>query len=140
MTHNKDMPYAVTEWEWFLLQLQCHLTKYKTELYYIATEQPGTLNDKPLRIQISDRATEQWIYQKISKKELHQRNMVYIYAVKEIIRRLLDHFPGLKNNFSLDKDVIFEIMCDTGKASHKIGEVIGTDVTWDEGWVKDLPD
>lgn len=140
MNNDNNMPYTVSEWEWFQLQLQLHLARHKTESYYIGLEEPGTMNSRPLRIRISEKATEYWITQKKSKNELLQMNMVWVYFVRDLVPKLLEYLPALKADFDISKDIIFELLCDTGKASHKIAEVIGNEVAWVESLVKDLPE
>lgn len=43
-------------------------------------------------------------------------NMVWVYVIRDLVQKLLEHFPGLKEDVDINKDLIFELLCDIGKA------------------------
>jgi hypothetical protein len=126
---NKDVPFTVTEWEWLKLQLEIRTIRSETASLWIKRFNFDDENGKVICLIWCDTARKM-VNKKASRDEQISFYETWVSSEQLIFKETLQTLPTLREQFNIEKDLVFQILFDYGMGSSLICEYRSGEFIW----------
>jgi len=125
--------YTVSEWEWF--QIQAYLifsgTVYSQSHYWVRPDNYGIVKkEPPIKLYFHHANINIIESKEFSRAEREKKYGYMINELKRIMQRIIDGLPNLKEEFSFDEYVEFQIMGSDNHSSYPICSFFHGECIW----------
>lgn len=127
-----DIPFVVTEWDWFRLKLDLYATRMRTPVYKIdfEFEQDKKTGERRVICTIACKTTQMLVKRKASRRQQLKHYRDWIRKEKKHIADVLSDIPILGQDLDLERDITFVIVYSYGTGAVGVCECVGGEFMW----------
>jgi len=127
-----DIPFVVTEWDWFQLKLELYAQRMHSPAYRVdfdfVTEKRA--KERRLVCTIVCKTTQMLVKRAAGKRTQLKHYREWIKKEKRNLARVLADIPILGQDLDLEQDVTFVIAYNYGTGAASVCECVGKDFIW----------